>query len=76
MRRRHGSEVRFVVVSMVRDVARTRAFARQYGLSEPLAVTTGNVLVALGAHELPSTFWLDADGRVVASVSEIGRAHV
>jgi hypothetical protein len=68
VRRRWGDRVRFVVVSLAQDPARTRQFAARYGFSEPLAVTSGNLLAVLGSGELPSTYWLDGQGRVVASI--------
>jgi hypothetical protein len=63
--KREHPEVRFVATSVVADEAIVRRWADQHGLTPPIAVTTGNLLTALGVDGVPAMALLD-DGRVVA----------
>lgn len=47
-----------------------RAWAKKHGLTEPIAMATGNVLTALGVGEVPAVVVI-AGGQVVA-VAENG----
>jgi hypothetical protein len=54
-----------VALSVVPDEGLVRRWARQHGLTEPIAVATGNVLTPLGVQGVPSAVLVDRD-RVVA----------
>ena len=43
-----------------------RAAARRLGLAMPVALARGDVLGPLGMRAVPSTAFVDADGRIVA----------
>ena len=66
MRRRHDPRVAFVSVSIVAQREMTEASAASWGLGGPLAVTTGNLLAALGLTDVPAFVLVSASGRIVA----------
>ena len=55
----------FLAVSVLGDDARVRAAADRLGFDVRQAVTTGNLLDALGVDEVPSTVLVSADGRIL-----------
>jgi len=66
VRQRYEPRVAFVSVSIVprREIA--EASATSWGLGGPLAVTTGNLLAALGVTDVPAFVLVSASGRIVA----------
>lgn len=58
-------DVPFAAISIVREERLVSRFAEQHGLTEPYAVSTGNVLEVLGIAGVPAIAIL-SEGQVVA----------
>ncbi len=57
--------VKFLAISVVEDAPRVRAEADRWGLTWPLAMTTGDLVNLVGVNTVPSTLFVTADGRIV-----------
>lgn len=57
--------VGFLAVSIVDEDAKVAWTARRLGFDVRQAVTTGNLLAAIGTTEIPTTVMVSADGRIV-----------
>ncbi|MGH7570718.1 MAG: TlpA family protein disulfide reductase [Gemmatimonadota bacterium] len=65
--RRHGPEVAFVGIAVNDEPAAARAFIQRYGKTYWLGSDAdGSVAVDYGLYGVPETFFLSADGRILA----------
>ena len=57
--------VGFLAVSVVAERARVEAEVKRLGFDLPMAVTTGNLLEAVGIDGVPTTLFVSRQGRIV-----------
>jgi len=63
--RRSGDRYSIVGVSLDEDAKAVPPFAKKYGLTFPLALADRKVIAAYAVRDLPATYLIDAEGRIV-----------
>jgi peroxiredoxin len=63
--RRSGEKFSIIGVSLDDDPKTVPPFARKYGLTFPLPIADRKVALAYAVRDLPATYLIDADGRIV-----------